>query len=31
MGMFDRVWIQCPECNDHFEQQTKEGPCELKD
>lgn len=31
MGMFDRVWVKCPECGKDFEQQTKAGVCELKD
>jgi hypothetical protein len=31
MGMFDRVWITCPECGKEFEQQTKAGPCLLID
>lgn len=31
MGMFDRVWIDCPRCGTRIEFQSKVGPCELKD
>lgn len=31
MGMFDRVWIDCPHCGKEIEEQTKEDKCILAD
>lgn len=31
MGMFDRIWVTCPECGKQFEQQSKAGICHLED
>ena len=31
MGMFDRVWIPCPNCGDKIEFQSKGGECRLYD
>ena len=31
MGMFDRVWIKCPECKEDIEFQSKGGECCLAD
>jgi len=31
MGMFDRIWITCPQCGTSVEEQSKAGPCSLKD
>jgi len=30
MGMFDTVIFHCPECNGLIEEQSKAGPCTLK-
>jgi len=29
--MFDKVWVNCPNCNKLNELQSKGGPCMLKD
>ena len=29
MGMFDSVYLDCPECGDYVEFQSKAGDCEL--
>lgn len=29
MGMFDSVWVQCPECGADIEFQSKAGGCTL--
>ena len=29
MGMFDTVWLNCPNCGSHDEIQTKSGACLL--
>jgi len=29
MGMFDEVYIQCPNCGDLNYEQSKGGPCQL--
>lgn len=31
MGMFDTVRARCPECGGEIEEQSKAGPCQLKD
>ena len=31
MGMFDRVWVNCPSCDQQVELQSKAGPCRLAD
>ncbi len=31
MGMFDRIWIECPECKEMVEFQSKAGGCALDD
>lgn len=31
MGMFDRVWANCPACNEQVEFQSKAGKCNLAD
>ncbi len=31
MGMFDRVWFRCPECDGSVEVQSKAGKCHLTD
>ena len=31
MGMFDRVWFTCPDCNRQIEFQSKMGECVLAD
>jgi len=31
MGMFDRVWADCPKCGAKVEFQSKAGKCELID
>lgn len=31
MGMFDRVWIPCPQCHKEHEAQSKWGECTLQD
>jgi DNA-directed RNA polymerase subunit RPC12/RpoP len=31
MGMFDRVWVQCPNCSTENEFQSKGGGCFLGD
>ena len=31
MGMFDRVWVACPDCGHRNEHQTKAGECSLAD
>ena len=31
MGMFDRVWVKCPECGKEVEFQSKAGECVLAD
>jgi hypothetical protein len=31
MGMFDTVWVPCPQCGERAKAQSKLGPCELKD
>lgn len=30
MGMFDSVYVNCPECNTQNEIQSKAGDCDLK-
>ena len=30
MGMFDYIQAQCPDCSSTLEEQTKDGPCDLK-
>ncbi len=30
MGMFDRVWVTCPQCDENVEFQSKAGICELE-
>lgn len=29
MGMFNRVWVDCPECDTSVEFQSKSGDCTL--
>lgn len=31
MGMFDYVRARCPDCGEVIEEQSKAGPCQLKD
>lgn len=31
MGMFDRVWAECPNCQKDLEIQSKAGECMLRD
>jgi hypothetical protein len=31
MGMFDRVWVSCPKCNEKIEYQSKAGNRGLND
>lgn len=31
MGMFDYVRARCPNCGEIIEEQSKAGPCQLKD
>lgn len=31
MGMFDRVWVSCPQCGAANEFQSKSGDCTLAD
>lgn len=31
MGMFDYVWMECPECAELYEGQSKAGKCTLAD
>ena len=31
MGMFDRVWVECPKCGKGVEFQSKAGDCVLAD
>jgi hypothetical protein len=31
MGMFDRVWADCPKCGKRVEFQSKAGECLLRD
>lgn len=31
MGMYDRVWAECPECGNQIEFQSKAGECVLAD
>ena len=31
MGMFDTVYFKCPKCQHRIEEQSKSGPCMLKD
>ena len=31
MSMFDTVNFRCPQCGELIQEQTKSGPCELKD
>lgn len=31
MGMFDRVWVDCPKCGQEVEFQSKAGECVLMD
>ena len=31
MGMFDRIWVQCPRCNADVEFQSKADSCTLQD
>ncbi len=31
MGMFDRVWVKCPRCDNLIEFQSKAGSCSLQD
>ena len=30
MGMFDRLWVRCPQCGGEVEGQAKSGPCAMK-
>ena len=29
MGMYDSVWVNCPQCNEENEFQSKSGNCHL--
>ena len=31
MGMFDRIWFECPKCGSRMEAQSKAGECLLID
>lgn len=31
MGLFDTVWLKCPECSSKINIQTKAGSCELQE
>lgn len=31
MGMFDRVWVNCPVCGEREDFQSKRGECSLHD
>lgn len=31
MGMYDTVWVPCPECGEKSGFQTKSGPCLLRE
>jgi len=31
MSMFDRIWVNCPQCGEKVEFQSKAGPRELFD
>lgn len=30
MGMFDKIYVQCPGCGGETECQSKSGPCQLE-
>lgn len=30
MGMYDEVWLHCPRCKAEHYEQSKSGPCKLK-
>ena len=31
MGMFDRIWVNCPQCGERVEFQSKAGKCGMFD
>jgi len=30
MGMYDTVWVNCPQCNEEIDFQSKSGDCSLE-